>query len=296
VPDNPDGLLYRNLKVRLLNRAGYLQQRAPTGSNLTYTESETDAYSEERSPLAFEWGETVYLQVYNFPYRVNETLGDKDTPLLPAPTVNINISVEGRSIALTSPARQFKNAADSPNGTGPGGVLVDLDGYAVFQFTFQNAGPNSLPPGNGFVDVTISPFLGGRQVRVEQNPVNARREFKVANPLAVAMLLPGMTAPEVARTIGESTSPSNPENLVNGSPNVAGTAGTKGGLPLHRASSPTAKRTRRGSSSTTGADDPPARRRVRTRRSPRGPPRPGVAGRAPSRGEAAQPAQHEPVS
>lgn len=215
IENNPAGDIFRNAKVRLLKKAGYQKLRLPTPNNLTLSEALSSTYSFERDPLAFEWGETMYILVYDFPYAVTDTGGNTVAP----PTVNISFSVDGKTARQNAvEARQFK----SPQ--------ANRDGYAVYAFTFQEGGPNSIPPGKADLTYTISTASLNSRLLVQQialDPTLSHLSFLVANPLGFATKLAddgtGLKDFQIGALLGGSaTHPEDPQNLVNGLKNVSG--------------------------------------------------------------------------
>jgi hypothetical protein len=216
--NDPRGNRYRSARIKLINRAGYERlRRAPGDATLlTRTEALSSTYDIDppRNPLAFDWGETVYLLVYDFPYEDQDPSGD----VVPPPVVNFNVNTQGsgsRQIPVES--RLFRLAVAG----------ADNSGYAVLAFTIQGAGGNGLVPGPGSISATISSTAlddSGNQQNVLLPP-DRILNFIVANPLAIAMAFTSTGSPDVLRSMGYTNNPSDPQNVVNGSPDVNGIAG-----------------------------------------------------------------------
>lgn len=242
--NNPAGAPFRHPSLKLLTQAGYNLLRQPTGQNLDYYTATGNKYSFTRTPLAFEWGETAYILVYNFPY-----LTTNGTNTVAPPVVNLTLSSQGKTVRTISvESRMFlspPNAPDDPYDPNyPNGTEYD-NGYAILAFPLQAGGNQSLPPGGGTISVTISTSAlnsFGAQQTVMTNRRNSMIPFSIANPIALSM--PSYSNPAVPGgdpiSIGLSVSPSNSENLVNGSPQIPGLGtkntallGASGGLALH---------------------------------------------------------------
>jgi hypothetical protein len=247
VENDSRGQMFRRTRVGLVNKAAYDRLRlAPSDPNHLRYEDLIDpatqlirpAFTVTRDPLAFEWGETAYFLAYGFPFlTTNQANGNR----VPPPVINFSTSVEGTANrAVNVETRQFRLPTTSPSITDDvtGNVINDTqtgqplrqDGYAVLAFTFSGGGPNALPPGNVRVATTLSSqALTSAQnlVQVALNPATTTFSYVLANPLAVWIpdAAPASTvAPTASNTgIGLSRVPSDPENVVNGSPNVAAT-------------------------------------------------------------------------
>lgn len=195
---------YRAAKVKIVDATTYDAARQGT---LTYGGANTAT-----SPgSAYEWGDTVYVLVYNFPY------GGTSQP----PIVNYQFSVAGESIRnLSVQAQRVSDPGNAPLFTD--GTTV-LDGYAVLPFTLQGGGSNSMAPGEATCTVSISAVSGSpaRYQNVELDPTLDTVPFSVANPLGIVMRYSG-GSPVANYSIGYSNLASDPQNLVNGSPDVNG--------------------------------------------------------------------------
>lgn len=203
-PDNPAGAAWRNAKIKILpTKALYEDLRNdPSPTNYNTVNALVNPVNE-----AFEWGETVYLAVYDFPY--NETISGN--PAVTPALVNIQISTEGATTRQFSVvARQF---------TAPPAAPAQRDGYAVLAFAIQGSGPNSLPPGQGRVSFSVTPARdssSGQSPQVAQNP-SSYLDFRVANPIGIAV---GSSLDE---QMGVTAVTNDPGALVNGTPNLVST-------------------------------------------------------------------------
>lgn len=212
---------FKDTAVKFVTKETYQRLRLdPTDPNLLSHTEATDN-SREVTQTAFEWGETIFLMVYNFPYRVTDVDGDPVSP----PVIQFQMNVEGTSFrTLSVEARQFRDPASSPvNGIYSPEVQ---DGFAVLSFTLQGGGVNALPPGNAQVQVSLSTAAlnsDNQRETVVLDPSKAHKDFTVANPLALAMLFNGGVA-DLDRSIGLTVNPADPENAVNGSPDLTTTA------------------------------------------------------------------------
>ena len=209
--------IFRQAKIKFVDKPTYLALRAGT---LDYA-GLVAATEVTGSPLAFEWGETMYPVVYNFPHAVVNTVG----AAVAEPTVNFAFSVEGsstRTVTVASRAFVIGGAGNPPVSAVDG--TTRLDGYAALSFPIQPGGGMALAPGDGLLTFSLTTgslnSTGARQT-VAMDTTTTRKEFKIANPLALLM----NGASDLAQAIGYTNDPKNAENLVNGNPR--GTVGTK---------------------------------------------------------------------
>lgn len=204
--------VFRECRVKLISEANYRELRTRSG---TATYSWLDSRPEVTgNPLAFEWGQTIYAVVYRFPHDTTNTVG----ATVAEPSVNFVFSVEGattRTVTVASVPFPVAGAGNPPVSSVDGTTL--LDGYAAVSFPIQPGGGMSLAPGNGVLTFSISTSslndTGARQT-IALDSTQARREFKIANPLA--LLMNGKS--DLSQAIGYSTDPKDPENLANGNP------------------------------------------------------------------------------
>jgi len=224
VENNPAGAIFRHAKMKLITRDGYNKLRQPTGSNLDYYTATGAAYSFNRSPLAFEWGEHVYILVYDFPF-----LTSNGTSTVAPPTVNITFSSQGHTLpAVPVMARMFKEPPNAPDDLSdpnyPSGTERD-NGYAIIEYAISSGQNQQMVPGPGTISFTIASGAmnsNGLVQNIALNPSMSNFSYLVANPLALAMPDSNGNYTDSV-SIGMSLSPSNAENLVNGNPKLPGT-------------------------------------------------------------------------
>lgn len=261
VANNPSGIPFRQPKMALLTKAGYQMLRTGVKSNDQngpILPSYGDAFASEiqysgpqtqDNRYAFEWGQTVYILVYDIPF----TTDTFDKKAIAPPVVNVTLSVEGKTVRqVPVDSLSFKSGTGPKLGTlpglttaekdwltkqsaipeGPDGVdwnTVTMDGYAVVPFTFQSSGPNQIPPGNGTLSVNLSTaFLSWPTVQtIDSYPLRSSHSFVMANPLGVSVPVPTGGAyanyqmGALGGTLGSAVNAADPQNLVNGSPFVA---------------------------------------------------------------------------
>jgi hypothetical protein len=164
--------------------------------------------------LAFEWGETVNILVYDFPYQpANQTSTNGAVASSNGEMVNVRLSQNGKTFYNRSyPAHQFLNPTTAPttDGRRTQGLSVNLpngwydDGYAVIPITFTGMGANATPPGPGVItaDITtsaLSQSLTGtgptsgtatvyQEIASDPSPLYARVPYIVNNPLAFTVV------------------------------------------------------------------------------------------------------------
>lgn len=213
VENDASGDVFRNAKIKFVNKDTYQLLRANPPA-LTYAETIDPA--REVTRLAFDWGETLYILVYDFPYQIQQIPppNGATTP----PIVNYSFATEGAAIRnLAIESKLFSGS--SPN--------TPDSGYTVIAYSLQGGGANALPPGRARVSATISTTSLSNPARAQTialDPANSIKEFGIGNPLALAMAYdPASGAPLAGYGIGYSPDASLPENLVNGSPDVAAT-------------------------------------------------------------------------
>lgn len=205
---------FRNSKVRLITKRGYQLLRQsdlatdPEGNSATvqYDDFFADPLN-LRNINAFEWGETLYLLVYDFQYLDEDPNGAPVNP----PIVLFQIGVEGSSVRQYGvQAKYFLPPPSNPSGFG--------EGYAILAFPLQGGGPTSIPPGSATVKYSFQTSAGNTSGTVANIAVSGSREFGVANPLGIYMPDPntGLRGTGI-RTIGVDRDPSGVERLSNGS-------------------------------------------------------------------------------
>lgn len=230
--NNPIAQEFRQAKVRLLSRDGYqlLRQSDPgdaTGDTGTadYT---TVINNNVNNPYlrrinAFEWGETAYVIVYDFPFKDQQPDG---TPITP-PIVQFQIGVEGASVRQYGvQSKKWKSGAPTVT---IAGSPVTLNGYAILAFPIQGSGPTSIPPGNATIKFSFSSSASNNVGNVQNIAVAGSMTIAIANPLGIIMQNPNTGAQGSGLyTFGTNTDPSTAERLRNGSPNMpSGTPGSR---------------------------------------------------------------------
>ncbi len=251
-PEDPRGDVYRKAKMKLLTKAGYQALRQATGTpgHLQYsnvvpgTAGVIDPRDGEAKTI-YEWGETVYVLVYDLPY---STIGSDGTTQVPPPQVNVQFSVQGQVVrSVAADTRQFSNpnSARTFNQVDP--LLWQLaapegdtrmDGYVVVPFTFQGAGPNKISPGDGDISFTVASYaLGTNQIatQIAMPQKYTHRPFYMANPLAL-IATTDLAGTQVIASLGTQTDPTDPnyiiENGVNGTP-IGNPIATSAGFGTH---------------------------------------------------------------
>lgn len=223
VPNSPLSIPFRSAKVKFITKAAYERLRLPEGdtNNLDYSQATDPANAINRN--AFEWGETIYALVYDFPADVDSNPDPNERT-----QVEFRFSAEGVAVRnLTVRAKRFPdNGANNPP-TDPQGSGERLDGYGVLSYTLQGSGSNALPPGNGQVSFGINAQFnqGGpyQSVAINPNPGFGRRDFSIANPIGIAVNF-NNGIPLANYALGYTADPSDPEAKVNGSPDLPATA------------------------------------------------------------------------
>ncbi|RYG34517.1 hypothetical protein EON81_15330, partial [bacterium] len=247
--DDPAGDIFREAKLRFITRAAYQRLRLPPGAldhpdfntivqegaNPREIEPDFAAVPGGDGRFAFEWGETIYAIVYDFPYVNRQRVGTNRA--VPPPVVNISFAVGGETVrAIPVESRVFTDPQPAPvNATDNN---LRNNGYAVVAFTFQGGGPNAVPPGEAEVTATISSQALSTTRTVENvslNPAQVVQDFVLANPLAIYMVQPGQDVTALANQLrtdnpdnlrvlgmGASKVPTDLQNTVNGSPNAYG--------------------------------------------------------------------------
>lgn len=223
-PNNPISLEFRDAKITAITREGYQKLREslaadPSGDTGTISQAQALAY-QILNRTGYEWGETVYLLVYDFPFtKANVNTNDVITP----PIVNFQIGVEGASV------RQYGVQSKQFNPLGGN----NRDGYAILAFPIQGAGPTSLPPGGATVKFNFSTAAYSNNDSVQTISANLPAQtykFTVANPLGIIMPA-GISNNVPGANYGTNTNPSNPERNTNGSrgaPLLSETLGSPG--------------------------------------------------------------------
>jgi hypothetical protein len=211
-PNDASADVFRNAKIAFVRRPFYNRLRlqdVPTADpNLpTYAEAINPANWELDD--AFEWGETIYIMVYDFPYATQDTNGATVEP----PQVNFSFSVEGTAIRnISQRSKLFRlSTPDTPN-----------SGYAILAFPLQGGGTNAMPPGSGTISFTISTSSlnsNGSSQTISMDPTRSQKSFRVANPIGLEVF----DLNNIAHGIGVTALSSDPGALANGSPDISTT-------------------------------------------------------------------------
>jgi hypothetical protein len=245
--NNPIGDIFRKAKIRFITKAAYQSLRYPTGDAQQMSYSQALSAANMVTRPAFEWGETVYVLVHDFPYKTTAT---DDTTIVPPPTVNIAFSADGspgRPIPIES--RQFKTVnpgvdppllkniqPDPGTPTDALGGTLPVDGYAIMAFPFQGGGSNAIPPGNVTASFTIrtqSLNANGVDQVVALRPDISQYSFQMANPIAISMKPNPNDNSGSLFAMGYDIDPTKPERLVNGSTGAKALIGTTTGWAQH---------------------------------------------------------------
>ncbi len=235
--NNPIGNIFRDAQIKFVTKEQYNRLRSPDQSAQLYTYSQFRALPEFTKPEnAWEWGETMYMVVWRFPYLRNPATN-------PPPIINYAFSVEGaniRNISIESRRFRMPDPGIEQIVDTISGQAYDLDGFVVLAFTLQGGGNNALPPGVGQVQISVNTSsLNGQPQNIVPNPVNSRRDFRILNPIALVMRYLANGTVDTARQIGHSVSGADPGTHINGTADVPGTPsneallGTSAGLISH---------------------------------------------------------------
>lgn len=217
---------YRNCEVAFLSRAGFVSLRQTLAGAITGTQNYgtvidtalgyTKPYGKLKAPFrsthgaAFEWGETIYVIAYNFPFTTQDTGGNDIAP----PVVEATVTTEGRpGRPIAAEARLFadKTSAD-PDG-----------GYAIFQIPLTAGGGTSHTPGPGAIRVQIRTSAvnnSNTQQSITLNPALSQLDYQVANPLGISVENNFTTTGTSTEQLGYTIDPTRQDALANGSPNL----------------------------------------------------------------------------
>ena len=203
VPNDPEAGQFANAKHAFYLAASYdLLRKDPAPNYATYTAASNFLV---RSPAAFEFGETVYLFVYDFPYLTNGQ-------------VNFTINVEGRTQRLQPVQMGQFSSGGSPA----------TDGYAILVYPIQPGGGNSIAPGDATISWTFqgNSAESGNPKEYVANPGTQSVPFTIANPLGIAMQIdPATGYGKLKESLGADPAAfagtANPQNAFNGSPSYA---------------------------------------------------------------------------
>ena len=225
IPDNdPNYDSYRTCEVAFLSPFGFKDLRQTLTGTITGIENYASVinaaavyakpYGKLKPPFrsthgaAFEWGETIYLVAYNFPFTTQDTAGNDISP----PIVEATVTTEGRAgRPIVAEARVFadKTSAD-PDG-----------GYAIFAIPLTAGGGTSHTPGPGAIRVQIRTSAvnsNNTQQSISLNPQLTQLDYKVANPIGLSVEKAFRAFPD--STLGDTINPIREDALANGSPNL----------------------------------------------------------------------------
>ena len=228
IPDNdPNYDSFRTCEVAYLSPFGFKDLRQTLTGTITGIENYATvinaaaAYSKPYGRLkppfrsthgaAFEWGETIYLVAYNFPFATKDTAGNDISP----PIVEATVTTEGRAgRPVVAEARVFadKTSAD-PDG-----------GYAIFAIPLTAGGGTSHTPGPGAIRVQIRTSAvnsNNTQQSISLNPQLTQLDYKVANPIGLSIEKVFRTQP--TSSLGDTIDPIQADALINGSQTVTPT-------------------------------------------------------------------------
>lgn len=214
--DDPDVENFRNAKIAFVTKDTFQRLRLANGDPNHFSYAQAADPNTLVTRQQFDWGEYLYVLVYDLPYLVVNT---KTNAAVAPPVVNYQFSVEGAAFRnLSVEVRQFRAPGTAPLGLDGS---TRLDGYAVLAFPIQGSGSNALPPGLANVSVAIT-TTGltdpARQVNIGLNPATSRRDFGISNPIGLAIV-----AGDPLRHIGNVVDPSDDGRKVNGAPDIAST-------------------------------------------------------------------------
>lgn len=219
VPNDPVGIPFREAKLVFITEATYQALRQQTGSagHLTHAQANAPGAQVNTPNPAYEWGQTIYLMVYNFPYNP-ASLAD---PPYTAPRVEFRFNVQGASVRnITANAKRFSGSSPISPNTG-----ATLDGYAIVPFTIQGSGQTAIAPGQAVANARINAQFADNAAlqSVILDPATTQRMFQVANPLSIVMDVDGSGNPIMNKSIAFTIDPNDPEALLNGSRDIPGT-------------------------------------------------------------------------
>lgn len=212
---------FRNAKIKFVTKDTFQRLRLPANDPNHLSYAQALAAANEVTRTQFDWGEYLYVLVYDLPYDV--TTPPPPSVTVAPPVVNYAFSVDGAAFRnLSIESRQFRLPATAP-------LAIDgvtrLDGYAVLAFPIQGGGSNALPPGAASVTFSITTQAAAnpvRQTNIGLNPATSRKDFGISNPIGLFMV-----AADPTRSIGTVVDPSDDGRRVNGSPDIASTGGIR---------------------------------------------------------------------
>lgn len=159
----------------------------------------------------FEFGETLYMVVYDLP-DLSGSLGDY--------VLEVILTDDGGANRRTIQTRDVISATPSTNGKI---VLAAVPMVAT--------GRNAYTPGIANVNVRARPTSNRRAASTQEplTPVGSNGEITLANPLAVAFNGVGIVPGAGSNSIGDTTDATVPQNTVNGSPGIDPVVGAVAG-------------------------------------------------------------------
>lgn len=261
--NNPIANRFRKAKIKLITGDQFRALRRPEGDPQRGTYATATNPASEVNTDVVEWGQSLYLLVYDFPYEVEDGDGDPVDP----PTVSFNFAFDGknaRTQSVVSRTFDYHVGAndEAPDTTvprfedvrplGPMADVTDnprMNGFAILPYPITSGGNNSLPPGRGEVQIQITTgsLNDNGALQTVGLPPNvwhpgiytqdiswSRYPLTVANPLAVVAPPSTSTLPNFNTSTdfslglvadpGGSSAELRQEALENGSLDVPGTA------------------------------------------------------------------------
>ncbi len=196
-PNSPIAQSFKNFNIQFLTASAYQQLTATTNPSYAIVQNAANFVPQ---PAGFDFGQTMYVVVFNIPYSTGGTV---------PPTINFTFNVPGmttRSVPQT--ARQFSGA---PNGE---------DGFVAMAYPIVVSGTSSLTPGTGAISFTINASQpGGGMTQVIVNPNTEKLAFQLANPLGIALdptTAYGTIGNSLGADVNSFASPANAQNGFNG--------------------------------------------------------------------------------
>jgi len=193
-----DAADFLDTKIGFVDQATYQMAQAGT---LTYSYLDGVAGA-HKTARYFDWGETLYIAVYDFPYMAPITnLASRIQP------PQVYIQVTGVPSRGSAPAREYipgGAASGAPPSRSFSTDAVYNDGYMIYAYPLGSGGLSSLPPGPASVTASIIcygitpnlPVNVGMTSGLGSNTAT----FGVANPIALEMNpsdLPGNYAHQI---------------------------------------------------------------------------------------------------
>jgi hypothetical protein len=216
---------FQKAKVKIITREAYRRlSQAPGGELLSYNDAVNNAaFTSPRR--GFDWGESIYVLVYDFPYTA-PAIGGQPAGSIP-PTITVDLSTDGRVVR-----QQLARTMQFQIGTNPRYNDVDptalvlpenpsLDGYAILEYQLQSAGANVLPPGEAQMSVNLrTPPSNSPSTIAEISVTSLPFVFSILNPLGVQVVYPDGTVESMA-VAANPTGDDFAAAQANGSPDLA---------------------------------------------------------------------------